>query len=632
MLRAGCMVALAAAVGCRRPDGGLHVVIDGRLQPGSDFDRLTLEVSRLDGESIVEESLEAESLRPLPVSFNLLSGPSTPPGTELRLRARAYLKARVVSQAEAQGKLLTATGGEMRLWLPDPAVDDGGLDAGLDAGPADAGTDAGDDGGDAGVDGGRPDGGDAGIVDGGLGSPCSADAGCGSGLCIDGVCCSGLCPAPCDSCNLPGSAGICAPSPAGTQNASCGIYACNGLSSTCPNQCLDHSHCAQGYYCKPNRQCGPQEAIGKGCKENAECLSGDCVDGFCCDTDCDQPCDVCNVAGRFGTCTVMPAFFLGSPSCEPYRCSGTSGSCTAACVNDTFCAGTAYCTDGGQCALKQANGSPCSSGARECQSGNCVDGYCCNSGCLWPCDACDLAGRQGICSIRDAGSDGEPSCSPYLCGGSLTCATSCSGDAGCAAGFSCSSSSSCIDKLSSLKDDFGDNLLDPALWSTFESGVGRVFERNTRLEVELGASDAGLAGVTSRLAGGEGSSVVVELLDAGPQVVAGLSAALRVERDALNSVAISVSGGRIRAQKQLGGAWSEMANLSYSLALMRYLRIREQGGTTYWEYSQDRLSFAVLHQEANPILMREVRVVLSGRIAAPDTAVNTVAFDNLNSP
>lgn len=52
--------------------------------------------------------------------------------------------------------------------------------------------------------------------------------------------------------------------------------------------------------------------------------------------------------------------------------------------------------------FRQDNGQGCGSNF-DCASGFCVDGVCCNSQCTGRCDACDLEGSVGVCSI-------DPSC------------------------------------------------------------------------------------------------------------------------------------------------------------------------------------------------------------------------------
>lgn len=50
---------------------------------------------------------------------------------------------------------------------------------------------------------------------------------------------------------------------------------------------------------------------GGTCTEPSACASDNCVDGFCCDTPCDGPLDVCDAEGQEGTCvpgaTMAPA-------------------------------------------------------------------------------------------------------------------------------------------------------------------------------------------------------------------------------------------------------------------------------------------------------------------------------------
>jgi hypothetical protein len=47
--------------------------------------------------------------------------------------------------------------------------------------------------------------------------------------------------------------------------------------------------------------------LGDGCSSGPECGSTFCVTGVCCDSACDQPGELCDVAGLQGTCTVPTA-------------------------------------------------------------------------------------------------------------------------------------------------------------------------------------------------------------------------------------------------------------------------------------------------------------------------------------
>jgi hypothetical protein len=70
-----------------------------------------------------------------------------------------------------------------------------------------------------------------------------------------------------------------------------------------------------------------------------------------------------------------------------------------------------------------ANGSACQRGG-ECESGNCVDGVCCESTCTSLCRSCGLPGSLGHCSLVPAGEDPREVCqeqSAATCGADGVC-------------------------------------------------------------------------------------------------------------------------------------------------------------------------------------------------------------------
>jgi hypothetical protein len=99
------------------------------------------------------------------------------------------------------------------------------------------------------------------------GHTCSADSECASGFCADGVCCSGRCGGACDSCNLAGSVGTCAFSPAGSSgDPTCSPYVCSGTSASCPTACTKDDECRPESFCE-NKLCSSRTRghIGFGC-------------------------------------------------------------------------------------------------------------------------------------------------------------------------------------------------------------------------------------------------------------------------------------------------------------------------------------------------------------------------------
>lgn len=148
--------------------------------------------------------------------------------------------------------------------------------------------------------------------------------------------------------------------------------------------------------------------LGGACATGAECEGKWCVDGVCCQV---QSC---------GTCQ---------------KCGAAQGTCEPVVGDDDTCDGAMTCDAAGQC--KKKNGEACSA-AGECASGHCADGFCCSAACTGSCEACDVAGSEGSCSlVSGAARHGS-------CPGSGVCGSSCDGSsAECvypAAGSDCGSS------------------------------------------------------------------------------------------------------------------------------------------------------------------------------------------------
>ena len=392
------------------------------------------------------------------------------------------------------------------------------------------------------------------------GQICARADECASNVCAQGVCCSTACGGLCQACNLPGLAGTCSPVPAGGQDpggrcaaqapATCGRdgtcngagacrlhpattmcaaascsngtataaslcdgngactsgaarqcapYVCNAATASCFSSCDGNGQCAPPNQCE-NSTCG-RKGNGSSCNSGPECLSGNCVDGVCCNESCGGSCRSCAVAGSVGTCSnvtsgmpdprgmcpmsqpescgndgtcngsggckrwpsttmcrspscpaggptfTMAAFCDGngacpssqSTMCAPYKCNAAGTVCAASCNGNDDCSGGSICL-GGMCDQPKANGAMCSAGG-ECASGNCVQGVCCNMACGGSCRTCIKAGSVGTCSNVDAGDD-DPAgmCMNETASNPCGQTGKCNGSGGCqlrASGTSC---------------------------------------------------------------------------------------------------------------------------------------------------------------------------------------------------
>lgn len=200
--------------------------------------------------------------------------------------------------------------------------------------------------------------------------------------------------------------------------------------------------------CDPSRR----KALGATCDCAAECGSGFCADGICCNTACTGACVSCALPNHKGECKPVGAgvedphgvckpgaagscgltgacngvggcskaapgsicrpascadgaqtpastcdgngtCVVGSPiNCAPSTCQGDA--CKLACASDADCVAPNTCVNG-SCGMRGL-GQPCSQ-ASQCKSGFCADGVCCESGCEGQCVFCALPSAAGRC-------------------------------------------------------------------------------------------------------------------------------------------------------------------------------------------------------------------------------------------
>jgi hypothetical protein len=387
-----------------------------------------------------------------------------------------------------------------------------------------------------------------------LGAACTAGAECSSESCADGVCCNLACTGPCVSCNQVGTVGECSPVAAGNPDphTQCKVEAaktcgssglCNGAGgcakfsagtecraasctsgselpmaicdgeglcqagaaipcapfqcsgNACRASCTVNEDCVSPNVCTAG-SCG-KKPNGQICTTMADCQSGFCVDGVCCNNACVGTCVSCALSSSRGRCTNVPAgaadprgmcvnkgtaacdtngLCNGNKGCQSYpagtvckgaSCNATTGSATQAstCVGNMCktpaasscapfkCNGTACgnsCGSNADCVApntcvngscgKKPNGQICAL-AVECISGFCADGFCCESACTASCFSCKLSGQAGKCVATAAGDiDPKSKCVDQL---QSTCGTDgkCDGSGACrkyAAGSICS--------------------------------------------------------------------------------------------------------------------------------------------------------------------------------------------------
>jgi hypothetical protein len=343
-----------------------------------------------------------------------------------------------------------------------PAAD-GGVDGGADGGSAQCAP--GYDCVAVTVDGGSA----AGVCKATGGQPCADATSCFMPHCVDGVCCDTACDGVCMKCNLAGHVGNCTAVPGGTDpdnecatqdvstcgttgvcsgdggcalypsgsvcnpqsctgstqtnaktcdglgtcttptpsSVDCSPYVCNSAVQSCFTTCANDNQCIANYGCRADGKC--KKVNGQPCNPAGdECKSGYCVDGVCCESQCNGACEKCNYAGRLGFCDPVPAGQVDPDTACPMQ-------------NVSTCGTTGLCSGSRSCS-KYAAGTVC------------VGAFC--SADLSTSNRPDTCDGLGTCV-----DNGTQNCFPYKC--STTnglCKTSCSSTADCVANYSCKTS------------------------------------------------------------------------------------------------------------------------------------------------------------------------------------------------
>jgi N-acetylneuraminic acid mutarotase len=145
------------------------------------------------------------------------------------------------------------------------------------------------------------------------------------------------------------------------------------------------------------------------CAADADCPTGHCADGVCCDTACTERCSSCVLPGHVGQCTSEPTGVDLRHDC------GAEGSCVETCGPGGACVGAGT---GTECVANHCTDASHGVGPAYCQS----EGTACPASAAVPFD-----------------------CGSYLCEPAVgACYASCRSVAECAPGWVCGPSSQCV--------------------------------------------------------------------------------------------------------------------------------------------------------------------------------------------
>src|SRR5215467_13718339 len=179
--------------------------------------------------------------------------------------------------------------------------------------------------------------------------------------------------------------------------------------------------------------------------------------------------------------------------------------------------------------------------------------------------------------------------------------------------------------MATIQDAFPGSTVDTSKWTAFPSAGGSVSVSGALLSLTDTASTAAFSVLQSNAAYDlTGSYLFAKLASAGNQAAATL-ALMKIQADANNSAQILVQNGTLAAQHQVAGSYSAfLATATYSAATHRWLRLREAGGTLFYEYSANGVTWSTLYSEASPITLTGLTASLQeGATAATDPAATS---------
>lgn len=182
-----------------------------------------------------------------------------------------------------------------------------------------------------------------------------------------------------------------------------------------------------------------------------------------------------------------------------------------------------------------------------------------------------------------------------------------------------------------LSDDFDDSERSSAWYDGWTSSTCPIAETGGELRVSCQPGGDESSGYVSSAAYDlTGTSVTIEITDypeSGSSGYLGFGVARPNGADTFYQ--FEVNNGWLNVIRVLDDDWSMLLSQTYDPMAARFLRIREAGGTAYFETSVDNIQFETFHSEGALFSLSEVLLFVMGGNYLASAPVD-VAFDNLN--
>lgn len=188
--------------------------------------------------------------------------------------------------------------------------------------------------------------------------------------------------------------------------------------------------------------------------------------------------------------------------------------------------------------------------------------------------------------------------------------------------------------MATFADPFNRTSVDSTKWAQATAGGATMtFDATGATVTYPSSSTASTAGSVSAIANYDltGSYAYVQVL-AVPSSSTNADAEMALLLDSNNWLRWVYEGGTLYAQYMVAGTRNNATTFSYSSATHKFWRIRESGGTTYWDTSPDGSTWTNQASMANPISVKSLNVVIDGSCYEAETNPGTYKWNDFNTP
>ena len=188
-------------------------------------------------------------------------------------------------------------------------------------------------------------------------------------------------------------------------------------------------------------------------------------------------------------------------------------------------------------------------------------------------------------------------------------------------------------KVSALSDPFNQTSLNATLWSASNSSDGTSISYATSgvtMALPASSTSATYANLTSQVDWDFTYSSAVLHVTGVTSAATNAYNYLSVESDSNNYVQWSESGGTLTAYYYVAGVQTSAGSVTYSPGTHAWWRIRESGGTVYWDTSPDRQNWTNRASIANPFGLSNVNIQIGAGCYENETNPGSFSFNDFN--